>query len=424
MTADAIDPMTADSMTTGPMTTGPMTTGPMTTGPMTADSMTSDPVTADPVTAAAEAIALASGATPMTAAAEAIALASAAVPAEVATPGPAPARAQVQVQAQAQVPARAAYRDLLVTLMAADPRVYCLDSDTGLFTGVDFGPAADRYINVGIAEHNLMGVAAGLAASGKIPFVNTMATFATTRALEAVKIDIAYNKLPVRIVATHGGLAAGHLGPSHHSLEDLAIMRTLPGFTVVVPGDSAAAEQAVLQTLDLPGPAYIRLGRAATPPIGHGPITVGQAQRLRDGSDIAIFACGPYPVLAALGAAEELAGRGIDAAVINMHTVKPLDTAAVLAEARRMPALITVEEHWRTAGFGSLIAETLCDHEPTRLTRIGMPETFAELAGDQAYLLDHYRISHKEITTAALALLAGAGKITGGARDDADLSRV
>lgn len=322
------------------------------------------------------------------------------------------------------VPARAAYRDLLIGLMASDERIYCVDTDTGLFAGADFGPAASRYINLGIAEHNMMGVAAGLAASGKIPFVNTMATFATTRALEAVKIDIAYNRLPVRIVATHGGLAAGHLGPTHHSLEDLAIMRTFPGFTVVVPADAAAAEEAVLQSLDLPGPAYIRLGRSATPAIDRGPATIGQAQRLRDGADIAILACGPHPVLAALGAAGQLAGRGIEATVINMHTVKPLDTAAVLAEARRMPALITVEEHWRTGGFGGLIAETVCEHAPTRLTRIGMPETFAEMPGDQAYLLDHYRISHEEITAAALALLAGDGTIIGGMRNDADLSRV
>jgi transketolase len=322
------------------------------------------------------------------------------------------------------VPARVAYRDLLIKLMAEDPRVYCLDTDTGLFVGADFGAAAGRYVNLGIAEHNLMGVAAGLAASGKIPFVNTMATFATTRALEAVKIDIACNRLPVRIVATHGGLAAGHLGPTHHSLEDLAIMRTLPGFTVVVPADAAAAQEAVLQTLDLPGPAYLRLGRSASPPIDRGPTRIGQAQRLRDGADIAILTCGPYPALAALEAAQQLAGLDIDAAVINIHTVKPLDTAAVLAEARRMPALITVEEHWRAAGFGGLIAETLCEHAPTRLTRIGMPETFAQVAGDQAYLLDHYRISHEEITAAALALLAGPDKIIGGARDDTDLSRV
>lgn len=321
-------------------------------------------------------------------------------------------------------PARVAYRELLLGLMVSDPRVYCLDTDTGLFAGADFGPAASRYINLGIAEHNMMGVAAGLAASGKIPFVNTMATFATTRALEAVKIDIAYNRLPVRIVATHGGLAAGHLGPTHHSLEDLAIMRTLPGFTVIVPADAAAAQEAVLQTLDLPGPVYIRLGRSATPPIARGPTELGRAQRLRGGSDIAIFTCGPYPALAGLHAADQLAQQGIEAAVINIHTLKPLDTVAVVAEACRMPALITVEEHWRTGGFGGLIAETLCECAPTRLARIGMPETFAELAGDQPYLLDHYRISHKEITAVALALLADAGKLTGGAWDDADLSRV
>lgn len=321
-------------------------------------------------------------------------------------------------------PARAAYRDLLINLMTSDARIYCLDTDTGLFTGADFGTASGRYVNLGIAEQNLMGVAAGLAASGKIPFVNTMATFATTRALEAVKIDIAYNRLPVRIVATHAGLAAGHLGPTHHSLEDLAIMRTLPGFTVVVPADSAAAEEAVLQTLDLPGPAYIRLGRAATPPVDRGPTQIGRAQRLRGGSDLAIFACGPYPVLSALEAAEQLAGQGIEAAVINMHTVKPLDTATVLAEARRMPALISVEEHWRSAGFGGLIAETLCDHAPTRLARIGMPETFSELAGDQEYLLDHYRITSNEIIAAALALTAPAGTYTGDTRNDANLSRV
>jgi transketolase len=320
-------------------------------------------------------------------------------------------------------PARVAYRDLLTAIMASDERVYCLDTDTGLFTGADFGAAASRYVNLGIAEHNLMGVAAGLAASGKIPFVNTMATFAATRALEAVKIDIAYAGLPVRIVATHGGLAAGHLGPTHHSLEDLAIMRALPGFTVIVPADAAAAQEAVAQSLEAPGPVYIRLGRSATPPIEGGPTTLGQAQRLRGGSDIAIFTCGPYPTVAALRAADQLAVHGVQAAVINMHTIKPLDTAAVLAEARRMPALITVEEHWRCGGLGGVIAETLCEHAPTRLARIGMPDTFAQVAGDQPYLLEFYGISEQQVTDTALALLSD-GTITGGPRDDPDLSRV
>jgi transketolase len=315
------------------------------------------------------------------------------------------------------IAARDAYRDLLVKLMADDPRVFCLDSDTGLFSGVDFGPAADRYLNLGIAEHNLMGTAAGLAASGKIPFVNTMAAFATTRALEAVKIDIAYNALPVRIVATHGGLSAGHLGPTHYALEDLAIVRTLPNITVVTPADASATEDAVRQSLGLPGPVYVRLGRKPTPPLDAGPIEVGRAQRLRDGGALVIYACGPHPVLAAMEAAESLASRGVEAAVLNVHTLKPLDVAAIVAAARHVPVAITVEEHWRAGGLGGAVAETLAEHAPTRLARIGMPDVFADLAGDQEHLLGRYGITGERIVAGALSLL-------GGAKDGLDLSRV
>ncbi len=304
-------------------------------------------------------------------------------------------------------PARDAYRDLLVKLMADDPRLYCLDSDTGLFTGVDFGPAADRYLNLGIAEHNLMGVAAGLAASGKMPFVNTMATFATTRALEALKVDIAYNALPVRIVATHGGLSAGHLGPTHHSLEDLAIARTLPEFTVVTPADATGAEEAVSQSVGLPGPVYIRLGRKATPPLGAGPTQIGRAQRLRDGTDLVIFACGPYPVLESLAAAERLAELGVEACVVNVHTLKPLDVTTIVAAAENAVAAITVEEHWRSGGLGGAIAETLSEHAPTRVIRIGMPDTFVQVVGGQDHLLDHYGITGERIAATAMALLGG-----------------
>ena len=313
--------------------------------------------------------------------------------------------------------ARDAYRDLLVKLMADDPRLYCLDSDTGLFTGVDFGPAADRYLNLGIAEHNLMGVAAGLAVSGKIPFVNTMATFAATRALEAVKIDIAYNALPVRIVATHGGLSAGHLGPTHHALEDLAIMRTLPGLTVVTPADAGATEESVSQSVDLPGPVYLRLGRKPTPPLNSDPIEIGRAQRLRDGDDLVIFACGPHPVLASLAAANLLAADGIEVAVLNVHTLKPLDVAAITAAAGKVPAAITVEEHWRSGGLGGAIAETLAEHAPTRIARIGMPDTFAQVVGGQEHLLSHYGITGEQIAATALTLLRGV-------RNDPGLSRV
>lgn len=317
--------------------------------------------------------------------------------------------------------ARDAYRDALAALMLADERLYCLDSDTGLFAGVDFGAAAGRYVNLGIAEHNLMGTAAGLAASGKTPFVTTMAAFAATRALEAVKIDIAYNGLPVRIVATHGGLAAGHLGPTHHALEDLAVMRMLPGFTVVVPADAGQAEDAVRQSADLPGPAYVRLGRKPTPSLDRGPIEIGRAQWLRSGTDVAIIACGPHPVLAALAAGERLAVHGVRAAVLNLHTLRPLDVDAVTAAAAGTAGVVTVEEHWRAGGLGGAVAETLAEHAPARVARIGMPDTFATAAGGQADLLRDHGVTEEAVVAAALKLITGAH---GGGTHDPDLSRV
>ncbi|MGA5068061.1 hypothetical protein ACPB9E_30505 [Streptomyces exfoliatus] len=172
-----------------------------------------------------------------------------------------PATPLAPAEAAAPRPAREVYRDTLAGLLADDERLTCLDSDTGLFSPVDWGDEAGRYINLGIAEQNLMGAAAGLARSGRIPCVNTMATFAATRAVGAVKLDIALNNLPVRIAATHSGLSAGHLGSTHHSLEDLAVVRLLPHMTVLVPADAAAAEEMVRASVDLPGPVYLRLGR-------------------------------------------------------------------------------------------------------------------------------------------------------------------
>lgn len=316
---------------------------------------------------------------------------------------------------------REAYRDLLAELMLTDQRLYCLDSDTGLFGGTDFGAAAGRYLNLGIAEQNLMGTAAGLAAAGKMPFVNTMATFACTRALESVKVDIAYPALPVRIVATHAGLAAGHLGPTHHALEDLAVLRTLPGFTVVVPADVRQAEAAVRQSLDLPGPVYIRLGRKPTPAVSDGRFEIGTAQWLRSGPDVAIVACGPHPVLAAIRAAERLDMHGVRASVLNLHTLRPLDVDAVVAAARGTAGVVTVEEHWRSGGLGGAVAETLAEHAPARVARIGMPDTFAQCAGDQADLLDRYGITERAIFAEALHLIPTT---PGGGTDDPDLSRV
>jgi transketolase len=308
----------------------------------------------------------------------------------------------VAASAPARVAAREAYRDTLVEAMRADERVVCLDSDTGLFSGVDFGEAADRYINLGIAEQNLLGVAAGLARSGRIPVVNTMAAFASARALEAVKVDVAYAGVPVRIAATHSGLSSGHLGPTHHSLEDLAIMRTLPGMTVLVPADAAATRELFLQSLDLPGPVYLRLGRGPTPDLGAGPpVVLGQVQELCAGTDITIAACGPYPVRAALDAASELAVRGVRARVLNVHTVKPLDVKGLAGPG----PVVTVEEHWEAGGFGSAVAETLAEMGTRRVLRVAVRDHFVSMAGGQQYLLTRAGITAEAVVARALAAL-------------------
>jgi transketolase len=288
--------------------------------------------------------------------------------------------------------------------MPDNGRLICLDTDSGLFTGVDFGSAASRYVNLGIAEHNLMGMAAGMAADGWLPFVNTMAAFATSRAVEAIKIDIAYNAVPVRIMATHGGLSSGHLGPTHQCLEDLAVMRALPNMTVVVPADAAATRALVDASAGLPGPLYARLGRKATPPMPQGtpdPV-IGRAQLLRAGGEVLIVAAGPYPVLAALEAAEELAALHIEAGVLNMHTLKPFDEAGLLAAADGVRLVVTIEEHWRSGGLGAAVTETLAENTPVPVARIGMPDTFCGHVGSHEELLRHYGITGDAVVRTVL----------------------
>jgi transketolase len=292
-------------------------------------------------------------------------------------------------------PDRNIFRDSLVALMAEDERVVCLDSDTGLFNGTDFGDSADRYFNLGIAEQDLMGVAAGLAKNGRLPVVNTMATFASTRALEFVKIDIAYNAVPVLIAATHSGLSAGSLGPTHHSLEDLAVMRVLPNMTVLVSTGGDNTEQLFRQAMESPGPVYLRLGRGPTPqlPENAPPIRIGEAQVLRHGDDVTLVACGPYPVNAALLAAERLAELGIGANVLNMHTIKPFDVATMVEYARNVPLVVTVEEHWESGGLGAAVSEALAGRLPVVIRRVGISDEFMSMAGDHPYLLERAGIT-------------------------------
>ncbi|MFF3909728.1 transketolase family protein [Streptomyces sp. NPDC001848] len=304
---------------------------------------------------------------------------------------------------------RAAYRATLLELARADSRIWCLDSDMGGLEKQFEAVLPQQYVDLGIAEANLMSVAAALAGTGILPFVNTMAAFASARALEQVKIDIAYHRLPVRIVATHSGLSAGHLGPTHHAQQDLAVMRSLPNMTVMTPADAAETVRMVNAAAYLPGPVYIRLGRGPTDPVHHGDagFTVGEAVELRAGGDVTIIAAGSYPVLFALEAAEQLAEQGIDAAVLNMHTIKPLDVTAVVRAAGSTAGIVTVEDHALLGGLGGAVAEAVAEHEPTRVLRVGVRDAFSSKPGSHRAQLSAGGVSPHHVVAAAKAVLSG-----------------
>jgi transketolase len=300
------------------------------------------------------------------------------------------------------------YRRTLLDLARADERVYCVDSDTG---GLEDGFAAQlpgQYVNVGIAEANLIGVSAGLAAAGLIPFANTMSAFATARAAEQLRADVAANGLPVRVVATHAGLSAGHYGPSHHSLADLAMLRTMPNMTVVVPADTVETQYAILATAHVPGPVFVRLGRAATPLVYTRPyeFALGSSVELAPGDDITIIATGPLPVTMALRAQEELARDGIAARVVNMHTVRPIDRAAIVRAARQTAGIVTVEDHVVAGGLGGAVCEIVCAEHPCRVVRVGTPEAHVDEVGDELELLAGAGVAPEPIMRAAKRLAA------------------
>lgn len=299
-------------------------------------------------------------------------------------------------------------RRTLVELATVDRRILCLDSDMG---GLEegFGAALpDQYINVGIAEANMVTLAAALASAGKIPFVNTMAGFASCRACEQVKIDVAYNNLPVKILATHAGLSAGHFGPTHQALEDVAIMRSMPNMTVIVPADAVEAAKAVEAAVRLPGPVYIRLGRQPTDLVYHVDyeFEVGRAVALRPGHDVCIVAAGAYPVQDSLEAHERLARSGVSARVLNMHTIKPVDQAALLEAAEGTAGLVTVEDHSVIGGLGGAVAEYIGERRPTWVRSIGVPDTFCNRVGPHRYLLEAFGISSERVASTAHEIVA------------------
>ena len=304
---------------------------------------------------------------------------------------------------------RDAYGKALVELGEADERIVTVTADVPLSTRLSEFQSRwpERSFNFGIAEQNMMGAAAGLARAGKIPFVSVYAIFAALRAAEQVRTDIAYPNLPVRICVSHSGISLGQAGPTHHSLEDIAILRSMANMTVIVPADSLSAARAVLATTDLPGPVYMRLSRAAEPTVYEelDSFIIGQARRVREGSDLTIIACGAS-VGNALHAAEILEADGIESRVVDMATVKPLDHGAVLDALESTGAILTVEEHNIIGGLGSAVAEVIAEsNRAVRFSRLGIPDTYT-LAASYPELQHHYSLDGEGIAARARTLLA------------------
>lgn len=309
---------------------------------------------------------------------------------------------------------REAYGDALVEFGAAYKNLVVLDADLAEATKTCKFKAAypDRFFNCGIAEGNMMGVAAGLAASGMIPFASSFAMFAAGRAFEQIRNCIGYPHLNVKIGATHAGITVGEDGATHQCLEDIALMRVLPGMTVISPADAVEAVAALKAALEMTGPCYLRFGRYAVPVL-HDPDTyrfeIGKGEVLRDGSDVTIVANGIL-VSMALTAADTLAAEGISARVINIHTVKPLDTELLCAAAAETGAVVTAEEHNIIGGLGSAVAETLAENCPVPMVRVGVRDSFGR-SGKVPELLALYGLTPEALCDAARR--AAAAKKTG-----------
>lgn len=302
-----------------------------------------------------------------------------------------------------KIATREAYGKALQKLGAENNDIVVLDADLSKSTKTsDFAAKfPERFINVGVAEQNLMGTAAGLAAAGKIPFASTFAVFATGRAFEQIRNSIAYPKLNVKVAASHAGITVGEDGGSHQSIEDVSLMRSLPGMTVIVPADATETEAAVRAAVDIDGPVYLRLGRLGVPILfeeGYN-FQVGKATVMQEGSDVTIIANGVM-VSVALEAAALLQEKGIAAEVINMATVKPIDAEAIVNSARKTGAVVTAEEHSIIGGLGSAVAEVLVENYPVPVKRVGIQDKFGE-SGIPNELMEKFGLTKEAIVDAA-----------------------
>ncbi|MDI6816006.1 MAG: transketolase family protein [Actinomycetota bacterium] len=302
---------------------------------------------------------------------------------------------------------REAYGETLIELGRANPNIVVLEADLAKSTTtIKFKKEfPDRFFDCGVAEQNMMAMAAGLATTGKICFTGSFAMFATGRAFEQVRNTIAYPSLNVKICPTHAGITVGADGGSHQTIEDIALMRVIPGMTVIVPADYYEAKKAIAKAAEIDGPVYVRLGRATLPMIFDEDydFVPGKAIVLKQGTDVTIFATG-IMVSSSLVAAENLAKAGISAEVINISTIKPLDDNAIIESAVKTGRVVVAEEHSIIGGLGSAVAELLCEKHPVPVARVGIKDVFGR-SGEPAELLKYYGLTDEDISQAAKGLL-------------------
>ncbi len=306
-----------------------------------------------------------------------------------------------------KIATRESYGNALKELGATNPNIVVLDADLANATKTEIFKKAypDRFFDCGIAEGNMMGIAAGLSTTGLIPFASTFAMFAAGRGYEQIRNSIGYPHLNVKIAATHGGISVGEDGASHQCLEDLALMRTIPGMVVMCPSDDIEARACVKAAVDYVGPVYMRFGRSATPVINPEDyqFEIGKGHVLKEGKDVSIIANG-LCVSSALEAAELLKNDDIDAEVINMCTIKPLDEELVVATAKKTGKVVTAEEHSIIGGLGGAVAECLSEKCPTQMLRIGVRDRFGE-SGPATELIHKYELDGEGIYKQVKAFL-------------------
>ncbi|WP_294156014.1 transketolase family protein [uncultured Clostridium sp.] len=303
-----------------------------------------------------------------------------------------------------KIATREAYGKALVKLSNINDKVVVLDADLSKSTKTaEFKAAApERFINMGIAEANMMGVAAGLATCGKIPFASSFAMFAAGRAFEQIRNSICYPKLNVKVCATHAGITVGEDGATHQSVEDISLMRSIPNMVVINPSDAVETEAAILAVAEYNGPCYVRLGRLAVETINDADnykFEIGKGITLAEGNDVTIAATGMMVQLA-LQAKEELAKEGINARIINIHTIKPIDSALLVKAAKETGAIVTAEEHSTIGGLGSAVAEAVSEEYPVPVIKVGIKDTFGE-SGKPAQLLEKYGLTVESIVNSA-----------------------